>query len=115
MKINTLYSIIAVAIAALLAYGFYSFCRSENEIVLSIGSFLFIGFPLFLTMGVSSPAKRSSANMKVLAVVFFLIALVVNILFACLSHFSIPLYIITNGITALIFFLIYHSIYSTKQ
>ena len=115
MKVNTLYSIIAVAIAALIAYGIYSFCRSENEVVLAIGSFLFIGFPLFLEMGVSSPAKRSSANMKVLAVVFFLIALVVNILFACLSHFSTPLYIIINGITVLVFFLIYHSIYSTKQ
>lgn len=115
MKVNTLYSIIAVTIAALIAYGIYSFCRSENEVILAIGSFLFIGFPLFLAMGVSSLAKRSSANMKMLAVVFFLIALVVNILFACLSHFSIPLYIITNGITALIFFLIYHSIYSTKQ
>ncbi len=115
MKVNTLYSIIAVAIAALIAYGIYSFCRSENEVILAIGSFLFIGFPLFLEMGVSSPAKRSSANMKVLAVVFFLIALVVNILFACLSHFSTPLYIIINGITVLVFFLIYHSIYSTKQ
>lgn len=115
MKMNTLYSIIAVAIAALLAYGIYSLCRSENEWLMAIGSFLLIGFPLFLAMGVSSPVKRSIANMKVLAVVFFLLTLVVNILFACLSHFSIPLYIILNGITILVFFLIYHSIYSTKQ
>lgn len=78
MKVNTLYSIIAVAIAALIAYGIYSFCRSENEVILAIGSFLFIGFPLFLAMGVSSLAKRSSANMKMLAVVFFLIALVTS-------------------------------------
>ena len=115
MKINVLYSIIAVCISALVGYGFYSFCRSENEWLMAIGSFLFIGFPLFLAMGVSSPAKRSSANMKVLAVVFFLLTLVINILFACLSHFSVPLYIILNGITVLVFFLIYHSIYSTKQ
>jgi len=115
MKVNALYSIIAVAIAALIAYGIYSFCRSENELLMAIGSFLFIGFPLFLAMGVSSPAKRSSANMKVLAVVFFLLMLALNILFACLSHFSTPLYIITNGIAVLVFFLIYHSIYSTKQ
>ncbi|MBQ5992737.1 MAG: hypothetical protein IJL57_00175 [Bacteroidales bacterium] len=115
MKVNALYSIIAVAIAALIAYGIYSFCRSENELLMAIGSFLFIGFPLFLAMGVSSPAKRSSANMKVLAVVFFLLMLALNILFACLSHFSTPLYIITNGIAVLVFFIIYHSIYSTKQ
>lgn len=115
MRINVLYSIIAVCISALVAYGFYSFCRSENQCLMAIGGFLFIGFPLFLAMGVSSPARRSTVNMKVLAVVFFLIALAVNILFACLSHFSIPLYIILNGITALIFFLIYHSVYSTKQ
>lgn len=115
MKVNALYSVIAVAISALIAYGFYSFCRSENEWLMAIGSFLFIGFPLFLAMGVSSPAKRSSVNMKVLAVVLFLLVLALNILFACLPHFSIPLYIITNGIAALVFFLIYHSIYSTKQ
>ncbi len=115
MKVNAPYSIIAVAIAALIAYGVYSFSRSENEVLLAIGSFLFVGFPLFLAMGISSPAKRSSANIKVLALVFFLIALAVNILFACLSHFSTPLYIIINGITVLVFFLIYHSIHSTKQ
>ena len=115
MKVNALYSVIAATISALLAYGIYSFCRSENELLMAIGSFLFMGFPLFLAMGVSSPAKRSSANIKVLALVFFLIALAVNILFACLSHFSTPLYIIINGITVLVFFLIYHSIHSTKQ
>ena len=115
MKVNALYSIIAVAIAALIAYGVYSFSRSENEVLLAIGSFMFVGFPLFLAMGISSPAKRSSANMKVIAVVSFIIALIVNILFACLSHFSTPLYIIVNGITALVFFLIYHSIYSASK
>ena len=115
MKVNALYSIIAVAIAALIAYGIYSFCRSENELLMAIGSFLFISFPLFLAMSVSSPAKRSSANMKVLSTVFFLFALAINILFACLSHFSVPLYIIPNGIAVVVFFLIYHSIYSTKQ
>lgn len=115
MKVYALYSVIAAAISALLAYGIYSFCRGENELLMAIGSFLFIGFPLFLAMGVSSPAERSSANMKVLAVTFFLLALAINIVFACLSHFSIPLYIIINGITILVFFLIYHSIYSTKQ
>ena len=49
------------------------------------------------------------------SIIIYMLMLALNILFACLSHFSTPLYIITNGIAVLVFFLIYHSIYSTKQ
>ena len=115
MKVNVFYSTIAVCISALISYGVYSFCQSENNLLLAVGSFLFIGFPLILAMGVSSDLSKSSVNMKVLMVVCFLITLIINVIFACLASFLIPLYIILNGIITLVFFLIYHSIYSSKQ
>lgn len=115
MKVNALYSSISVAVSALIAYGIYSFCRSDDALFLAIGCFVFTGFPLFLAMGVSGTSGRATVNMKVLAVVFFVILLVANIVFAILPSFLKPLYIISNGIADLVCFLIYHKISKTEQ
>ncbi len=115
MKVNVLYSMIAVAISALITYGIYYVCRNENALFLAVGCFIFVGFPLFLAMGVSSTSGRTSVNMKVLALVFFVVLLITNIVFAILPGFAKPVYIIANGIANLVCLLIFHGIYKTGE
>ena len=115
MKVNWFYSFIAICICALLSYGLYSLSRSTDNNIIALGSFLFMGIPLVLSMGLKSEEKRTTINLKVLSAVFFFIALIVNVIFALLGSFSIPLYIIVNGILTLLFVFVYHNIYKTKQ
>ncbi|MBR1625977.1 MAG: hypothetical protein IJ681_02410 [Bacteroidales bacterium] len=111
MKVNWLYSIIAVCITALLAYGLYSISKSTDNSIIALGSFFFMGIPLVMAMGVKSRGSRITTNLKVLSAIFFFIALVINVVFAFLNGFSVPLYIILNGILTLVFVFIYHNIY----
>jgi len=42
MKINLVQTIIGIAVSALIAYGLYHFHDGENQMLLSIGSFVFL-------------------------------------------------------------------------
>jgi hypothetical protein len=114
MKVNFIKSIIAIAVSALIAYGFYSFHDSENKLLLSVGSFMFVAITLLLTIGISFDLPRTSTNVRTVSAIFFLVALASNIIFSFVS-FSVPLYIILNGILILIYTLITYSITKAKQ
>lgn len=114
MKINFAQTIIAIAVSALIAYGLYNFHDGENKILLSVGSFVFLSVTLALSIGVNFGQSRTTANIRVVSVIFFVIALISNIVFNFLS-FSEPSYIITNGILLLIYILIAYSINKAKQ
>lgn len=60
MKINFVQTIIAIAVSLLIAYGLYSFHGSENKILLSAGSFVFLTTALVMTIGVSFELPRMS-------------------------------------------------------
>ena len=113
MKINFVQTIIAIAVSLLIAYGFYSFHNSENKILLSAGSFVFLGITLFMTIGVSCHKSRTTINIRVVSGVYFAIAIISNLIFSFLI-FSFPSYVITNGILLLLFILIAYSIYRAK-
>src|SRR5574344_1541383 len=102
MKINFVQTIIAIAVSLLIAYGLYSFHDSENKILLSAGSFVFLSATLILTIGTSFELPRTTTNIRVLSGVFFVVALISNLIFTFLA-FSIPSYVITNGILLLVF------------
>ena len=53
MKLNVVQTIIAIAISGLISYGLYSFHDSENKIVLSLGSFVFLATTLVIAIGVN--------------------------------------------------------------
>ncbi len=53
MKINFVQTIIAIALSLLISYGLYSFHNSENKMLLSAGSFLFLALTLIITIGAS--------------------------------------------------------------
>jgi hypothetical protein len=114
MKINFVQTIIAIAVSALIAYGLYSFHNGENQMLLSIGSFLFMSVTLALSIGVNFEHSRTTTNIRVVSGIFFAVALISNLIFNFLS-FSEPSYIITNGILLLIYILIAYSINSAKQ
>jgi hypothetical protein len=115
MKLDIVKSLIAVAISALLAYACYEICDYEHvQWVISAGAFVSIGIPMLLALGVSSQQERSSVMLKTLSWVFLLIEMVSNGVFVFFD-FSVPVYIIVNGLILLTFLLIYNSIYNTKM
>jgi hypothetical protein len=114
MKINFVQTIIAIAVSLLIAYGLYSFHVSENKILLSAGSFVFLTTALVMTFGTSFEFPRTTTNMRVVSGIFFAVALISNLIFTFIA-FSVPSYVITNGILLLIFILIAYSINRAKQ
>ena len=115
MKLDVVKSLIAVAISALLAYACYEICDYEHlQWIIAIGSFLTLGVPLILALGIAIHRERSSTMLKALAWVVFLVEFIVNGIFV-FYDFTVPVYIIINGLILLIFALIYNSIYRTKM
>tara|TARA_B110000285_G_C15078580_1_gene592162 strand:+ start:816 stop:1160 length:345 start_codon:yes stop_codon:yes gene_type:complete len=114
MKLKIVPALIVLAIAALIAYSMYSFTIGQNKIIIALGSFLFTAITLLSAIGVSYEKKRTGTNIRALAMLFFFIALLSNIGFVNFP-FSQALYIITNGILALIFILIVYFIVGAKQ
>ncbi len=114
MKINFVQTSIAIVGSLLIAYGFYSFHDSENKLLLSLGSFVFLAITLVITIGVNYEQSRTTTNVRVVSGIFFIVALASSLIFSFLK-FSTPTYIITNGILLLIFILIVYSINKAKQ
>ncbi len=114
MKINLVQTIIAIAVSALIAYGLYNFHDGENQILLSVGSFVFLASTLVLTIGTSFQLPRTTTNVRVVSGIFFAVALISNLIFTFVE-FSVPSYVITNGILLLVFILIAYSINRAKQ
>lgn len=114
MKINFVQTIIAIAISLLIAYGFYSFHDSENKILLSAGSFVFLATTLVMAIGASFELQRTTTNIRVVSGILFTIAFISNIIFTFIN-FSVKSYIIINGLLLLVFILIAYSIYTAKQ
>ena len=79
MKINFVQTIIAIAVSLLIAYGLYSFHDSENKILLSAGSFVFLATTLIITIGTSFELPRTTTNIRVVSGIFFAVALISNL------------------------------------
>lgn len=114
MKIDFVKTLIAFAVSALITYGLFSISENENKLFLSYGSFIFLAITLASTIGVNFNFSRTTTNIRVVSGIFFIIALISNIVFS-FFNFSIPSYVITNGILLLIFVLIVYSINKVKQ
>ena len=114
MKLNFLQTIIAIAMSLLIAYGLYCFHAFENKLLLSAGSFAFLSATLILTMGANFEFPRTTTNVRVVSGIFFIIALISNLIFTFID-FSTPSYIIINGLLLLVFISIAYSIIKSKQ
>jgi hypothetical protein len=112
MKLKPVQFTISLLVGMLLAYGFFSFKNGENKILLTVGSFVFLSITLLSIISVDYKRPRITTNIRVVSGIFFLLALLSNVLF-CILTFTTPTYIIVNGILLLLFILIVFSIKKT--
>ncbi len=109
MKIKAIPSVIVLGISAILSYGLYSFCKSDNAILLAVFGGLMSLATLATALGVTFNHQGKSVNIKVVSLVFFVLALISNVIFARCA-FKTPTYIIVNGLLMLIWLLIVYGI-----
>jgi hypothetical protein len=114
MKINFVPTLIGLFASALISYGFYVVHVLETNFLLSIGSFIFLGITSVFGLGISFEFQRTTTNIRVVSSLFFALGLITNLVFA-FSAFSVPSYVIVNGILFLAFLLIIYSIEIAKQ
>jgi hypothetical protein len=115
MKIDVVMLLIALAIAALIAFGFYSGNSGEPYvwlITLASGGLSFVTLSGIIAVGFNVPG--GAGNVKIISVLFFIIFLVSNIIFSFVS-FSLAPYIIINGISFLLYVLIGYGIIKALQ
>lgn len=114
MKINSIKAIIAICVSGLIAYGFYSFHKTDNKLLLSVGSFVFLSLTLLFTLSISFSLSRTTTMIRTVSGIFFAIAFISNLLFS-FFNFSTPIYVIINGIALMTYALIAYSISRAKQ
>ena len=111
MKIDFVKSLIAIAISALLAYACYEICDYEQvKWVITIGAFVTLVSPMLFAMGISAKEERGAIMLKALSYVFLTCEIISNGVFVFLD-FSIPVYVIVNGVLLLLYLLLYNSVY----
>ena len=115
MKVNLVNSLIAAAFAGLLAYGCYALCdHSGVQLLVTIASFVQFAVLGLGTMAVSLSEGRSTVMFRILSGIFFGIAVISNLTFACFD-FNVPLYVILNGVVLLVYLLSALGIARAKQ
>ena len=115
MKINFVMLLIALALAILVAYGFYSGNKEEQYIwLITIAS----GTMGFVTLSgifaVSFNVRGGTGNVRVVSILFFIVFLVSNTIFSFLP-LTLPPYIIINGVLFLIFILLGYKVIKSLQ
>ncbi|MGM9818083.1 MAG: hypothetical protein ACI30B_03770 [Paludibacteraceae bacterium] len=111
MKFNIIPALIAVALSALVAFGMYNWCRYQDmNLLVAIVGGISMALTCGLSLGISFVDKRKGINTKVMSSIFAFLALIINVIFCCLSAFSAPAYIITISILILIWLLVIYSI-----
>ena len=110
MKINPVMAIAALAISALVAYGFFAWNSGEQyRLLITIGG----GIAMFLTLGgmlaLGSKDSGTAVNLKVLSLVFFIVLLIEHVIFSFAAVAPAP-YIIITGILVLIYIAIAYGI-----
>lgn len=114
MKLNFVQAIIALAISTLVSYGFYIFNESENNIIFSLGSFVIFSTSLIFSLGTDFELPRTTTNVRVVSVIYFMIAMISMIVFTIINP-TVPSFIIVNAIMLLLYVLIIYSIFKAKQ
>lgn len=114
MKIDFVKTIIAIAVSMLIAYGFYSFHHSENSQLLVATSFIELLLSGFFVLGLRFEQDRTTANVRLVTSIFFIVFLMTNIVFS-FFEFSKQAYIIINGLLMLSCILIVYSLLKNKQ
>lgn len=88
MKVNLFQTIIALAIGALISYGFYIFNESDNSIILGLVDFLIFSTSLIFLLGTNFELITVKVNVKVASGIFFITAMISSLLFTHLNFIA---------------------------
>ncbi len=115
MKFDFIKSLIVLFIAALFGYGLYSICEYDalRWLLVGVGAGVF-AIEGVLTFGMSLKEERKGMMFNVLSGLVLFATLVMNLIFA-FCDFSIPLFVIINGLLLLIYAMSAVSIYRTQR
>lgn len=114
MKIHPVNFLAAIIICALLTYGISMLDTNPIKFTMGIGSFIFFACTLAVAMGITFNSSRVGVNIKVVAIVFFIISLALNLIFGFFS-FSQATYIISSGILFLLYVVVANGIFRAPQ
>lgn len=113
MKVNLFQTIIALAIGALISYGFYIFNESDNSIILGLVDFLIFSTSLIFLLGTNFELITVKVNVKVASGIFFIIAMISSLLFTHLN-FIASICVISYAIMYLLYILLLYFINKQK-
>jgi hypothetical protein len=109
MKINWVLALISLAIAGLIAFGFYSGNSDETyQLLITIGS----GLSFLITLGgllALSSLHGVTVNIKVTSILFFIGLLIEHIIFS-FNGVKLAPYIIITGILIMVYMLVCYGI-----
>jgi hypothetical protein len=115
MKVNTFTTILAIALAAIVAF-FLSFNVSvANKLILCIGSFITLALTLVGTISISFDYDRTTILARTVSGVFFLLLLASQIVFTTINNFLLPTYVLVSGSLTIIYALIVYGISRSKH
>jgi hypothetical protein len=113
MKVNLFQTIIALAIGALISYGFYIFNESDNSIILGLVNFLIFSTSLIFLLGTNFELITVKVNVKVASGIFFITAMISSLLFTHLN-FIASICVISYAIMYLLYILLLYFINKQK-
>jgi hypothetical protein len=118
MKANTFKTIIAVALSALIGYGFYAFWRGESHTDIHLATtaiaLLYSLVTLVISLGLRFQTDRATLVIRSTSIVFFLVGFLTLILISVFTT-SVPGLIITMGLISLVYALIVYSVMRSGQ
>jgi hypothetical protein len=110
MKVNPILLIIAIALAALVAYGFYAGNDKEAyRLLIAFGAGLSMSASLGTLLAFSVADRGGSLNIKIVSLLFFLALLVEHLIFS-FTKIRVAPYIIITGILLFVYALIAYAI-----
>lgn len=116
MTLKVFNLIITLVLCALISWWFAILCCNPAGIIaLAIGSFLTLAVTGAGAFAIKWQHERSGMMCRLLAYIFFFVFLILNLVFAFFTSWSIPFYLITSGIILCIFLLWIRWVFSTEQ
>lgn len=113
MKINFFNLAIAITISGLITYGLFNIDANATNTLMIVGCFMGLSITSTFVIGITSELPRTAVNLKVTGGVFFLIMILLNVIFF-VTNFSNASYIVSSGITLLIFALVARTMFTAK-
>ena len=115
MKVNAVTTILAILIAGLMAYLFYTISKNEDAaLATAIAGFLTLGTILVGMMGVRLQDTKHSTNLRLASSLFLAIALIFHLV-ASLASLKVAFVIIFAGIILILYILAAYSIAKVKM